>query len=192
MKFVYNKTWIIFVAPEQQGKTYQTKRLINYAIKKGKLTEDKLNILDPNDIYKEYENAERIVLPIQYLTPGALDECILYMRSKPNCLNVLDDVDVFLKTGWESTEIDNLGKTIKQQNIGGILHTHRAKFFNSRIYGICDYVMVGYNLNATDINHLYENAGLDKELYSTLKPREFILIPQLDKKQQKKINLLGE
>lgn len=191
MRIAYNKTWIFFVASEQQGKTYQTKKILNGILASKKCTQEQFLILDPNDKFGEYSRAVRVVPSISEYTAEYLDYVLLGLRAEKNVLFVGDDVDVFLKSGFESKEIDMLGKTIKQQSIGGILHTHRAKFFNSRIYQICDYVLVGYGLNDTDVKHLTENAGLDPDVYAKLRPRQFVLISRTDRKAQKIIDDVG-
>lgn len=193
MNFIYNSSWAFFIAGEKMGKTFQTKRLINAIMPTiPRPINEHLLILDPNNLYIDFQGAEIIVPAITDFNSEWLDNALRVIRSYKDILFIADDVDVFLKTGYDSNEIDMLGKTIRQQNIGGILHAHRAKFFNSRIFQICDYVFVGYNLNTADTKYLADNINLDLDLYNKLKPRQFVLIEINDKKKQRIIDVLGE
>lgn len=194
MRFLYNDTWVFFIAGEKQGKTYQTKRLLNSIMPTiPKPICEHLFILDPNKVYADDFNGAELIIPeIKDYNADWLDTVLKVVRSYKNALFVADDIDVFLKSGYDSKELDLLGKTIRQQSIGGILHTHRAKYFNSRIFQICDYVSVGYNLNASDTRYLADNINLDLDLYDTLKPRQFILVEMNDRKKQHIIDELGE
>ena len=181
MKFAYNKTWILFVAAEEQGKTYQTEKLIREA----RVKEDRLRILDPNNKFGAHKKAKITIPSILEHTPAYLDRWLFERRAEKNILIIADDIDVFLKTGYESKQLDEIGKTIKQQSIGGILHSHRARFFNARIYQIVDYVFVGFGLRGSDLTFLRENANLDLDLYRKVRPRTWVLIDQEEYKPQR-------
>jgi len=184
MKFTYNESWAFFIAPERSGKTYQTKRIIKGVLSSGKVRPKQIVILDVNNAFTEFDQCERIVPSINEYNYEFLDVVLQIIRGSRDILFVGDDIDVFLRTGYESRQLDLLGKTIKQQSIGGILQTHRAKFFNARIFQICDFVFVGYGLSQTDVKHLRDNINLDVELYKDLKPQQFVLIDRTRNKQK--------
>lgn len=175
MDFKYNKSWILFIGAEGAGKTYISKKLIQTALN-NKVPENSIWILDPNDLYKDFPKAHRIIPKINEENVEFLDKTIKLIRSKSNILFIGDDIDIFLHSGYDSKEFDRIGKNIKQQTIGGILHTHRPKFFNSRIYQICDYVFIGFGLNNIDKKYLNEVVNMDIDLYNKVQKHQFLII----------------
>lgn len=176
MKFEFNHSWAFFVGAELCGKTYQTKRIIDAVLRSKKATQEQIVILDPNNKFEAYKKAERIVPYITQLNVEVLDITLRNMRGLRDILFVGDDIDVFLRSGYESIELDRLGKTIKQQSIGGILHTHRPNFFNSRIYQIMDFIFVGWGLAQGDQKYLMQKCNLDVALYAKIRKYQFVLI----------------
>lgn len=156
-EFYYNEDIIGFVGRKTTGKTYLTKSLLKLVPK------EKVYILDSREQYTDYPN--RTVPKLNETNVTALNSFIDSMYSHTDCLAVFDDLDLYIKYPNESEKLANFFIDAgSKSKIGGIWHSKRLAYIDTRAITESKYLVIGRGLNPHDQKKLLD-LGFDLKKY---------------------------